>query len=282
MLAGALPRQSQCFQLPPGEGGYLPADLDGNNAPPNNAPAPFIALGSTTLNLRRLSFNFANPSLATISPVLPVAGVAPFNAACAGGGVLCIPQPSPGTVLDSLGDLPMWRFAYRNFGATVTTERATINHSVTARGTGSAQVTGVRWYELQNLTSGTPSVVQQGTFSPDNNSRWMGSIAMDKSHNLGLGYSLSSTMKFPSIFITGQTAGTGATGGGMGILQQEVQLFPGAGSQTDSGQRWGDYTAMDVDPTDDCTFFYTNQYEKTTGSFNWSTRIGSFKFPGCP
>jgi hypothetical protein len=32
---------------------------------------------------------------------------------------------------------------------------------------------------------------------------------------------------------------------------------------------------------DDCTFYFTSEYLKATGAFNWSTRINSFRFPGC-
>jgi len=38
---------------------------------------------------------------------------------------------------------------------------------------------------------------------------------------------------------------------------------------------------MAIDPVDGCTFWYANEYLKTTGAFNWSTRLASFKLPGC-
>jgi len=60
-----------------------------------------------------------------------------------------------------------------------------------------------------------------------------------------------------------------------------TQTTAGGGSQTDHLARWGDYSAISVDPTDDCTFFYTNEYLTSSGSFNWSTRINSFKFNSC-
>lgn len=117
---------------------------------------------------------------------------------------------------------------------------------------------------------------QQGTFSPDSTSRWMGSIAMDKVGNMALGYSASSGSVLPSIRYTGRVPTDP-----LGTMQAENILLIGGGSQTGNLHRWGDYSAMSIDPGDDCTFFYTTEYLKTSGSFNRSTRIASFKFPGC-
>ena len=151
-----------------------------------------------------------------------------------------------------------------------------MNHSVKTSGSKRAEVDGVRWYEIR-LTSGTPSVFQQGTYAPgDGASRWMGSIAMDKVGDVAVGYSASSPTLNPSIRYTGRTP-TDA----LGTLQAENTILTGGGSQNGNLHRWGDYSAMSVDPVDDCTFWYTNEYEKTTGSFNWSTQIASFKFPSC-
>src|SRR5438105_5565437 len=104
----------------------------------------------------------------------------------------------------------------------------------------------------------------------------MGSIAMDKVGNIAVGYSVSSSALQPSIRYTGR-----APGDPLGTLQAENSILAGGGSQTGNLHRWGDYSAMTVDPTDDCTFFYTSEYLKASGSFNWSTQIASFKFPSC-
>jgi len=138
--------------------------------------------------------------------------------------------------------------------------------------------TGVRLYDLRRTPSGSGSfsVFQQGTYSPDSAFRWMGSIAMDKTGDIAVGYSTSSSSVFPSIRYTGRVPTDAA-----GTLQAETSLLAGSGSQLPNLNRWGDYSAISVDPGDDCTFFYTNEYLKSSGTFNWSTRIGSFKFPGC-
>jgi len=272
MRAGAAATQV-CFQLGNSFGGVLPGDLDGATAPPAGAPAPFINFGSNSLNLWRFHVNFAAPASSTLTGPLNVA-VAAFTPACSGG--TCIAQPGTSNRLDSLADRLMYRFAYRNGSTASAAETAVVNHSVKVSGNKHSQVVGVRWYQLGNLTSGTPVLVQQGTFSPDGNSRWMGSIAMDKAGNIAVGYSTSSSNVFPSIGITGRVPTDPP-----GTLQAENTVFAGTGSQTGSLHRWGDYSAMTLDPGDDCTFFYTTEYLKASGSFNWSTRIASFKFPGC-
>jgi len=158
----------------------------------------------------------------------------------------------------------MYRLAYRKFPNGV--EALTFNHSIS---------TGVRWYEVRN-PNGTPTLYQQGTFGPDSNTRWMGSIATDQSGDMALGYSLSSKSVYPSIYFTGRVALDT-----LGTMEGEALIMTGSGSQTGGQNRWGDYSAMSVDPVDDCTFWYTQEYIQSTGSFNWNTRIANFIFPNC-
>ena len=189
------------------------------------------------------------------------------RSACVCNGGTCVPQPSTTQRLDSLADRLMHRFAYRNFG---NHESLVVSHSVTAGSSG-----GVRWYEIQN-PSGTPVVAQQSTFAPDATYRWMPSIAMDQAGNLAVGYSKSSTTVSPSVAFAGRLATDPVS-----TLQAETIVVNGTGSQTSGLSRWGDYSAMTVDPVDDCTFWYTQEYMKTTGTFNWNTRIANFKFRNC-
>jgi hypothetical protein len=167
----------------------------------------------------------------------------------------------------------MYRLAYRNRAGV---ESLVVNHSVAVGNNKHNQVTSVRWYELRN-PNGALSVYQQGTLgTSDGTHRWMGSIAMDKQGNITLGYSASSSSVFPSIRYTGRLVTDS-----LGTMQTENTILPGAGSQLANLSRWGDYSAMTVDPVDDCTFWYTTEYLKSSGRFNWSTRISNFKFPGC-
>jgi hypothetical protein len=161
----------------------------------------------------------------------------------------------------------MYRLAYRNFGDH---EALVVNHSIV-----SGSSVGVRWYELR-VTGGNLTLFQQGTFAPDATYRFMGSIAMDRNGNIGLGYSASSSAVKPGIRYTGRLATDAA-----GTMQAEATILTGGGSQTGGLARWGDYTSLAIDPVDDCTFWYTNEYLKTNGSFNWSTRVSTFKFATC-
>jgi len=268
ITSAGTPGAIQCFQLSSAYGGLLPADLDGATPPAAGSPNYMVAfddVGNNGLNLWKFHVDWANSINSTLTGPSKITTAA-FTPACGGG--TCIPQPATTQQLDSLADRLMYRLAYRNFGAY---ESLVVNHSVTVGATAS----GVRWYEVRS-PGGTPTLFQSGTFSPDATSRWMGSIAQDQQGNMLLGYSASSSAVRPAIYYTGRLV-TDAPG----TMQAETVLMSGVGSQTGSLSRWGDYSAMAIDPVDDCTFWYTNEYLKTTGSFNWSTRIASFKFPGC-
>jgi hypothetical protein len=264
MLAGTTATQV-CFQQGTSVGGLLPADLDGTTAPPTGSPNYMMYFGTNNLNLFKFHVDFSNPANSTFTGPT-VINVAAFSPLCGGG--TCVPQPSVSQQLDSLADRLMYRLAYRNFGSH---ESLVVNHSVVAGSGG-----GVRWYEIQN-PAGTPVVAQQSTFAPDSNYRWMGSVAMDQAGDLALGYSVSAASAvFPSIRFAGRVPTDPAS-----TLETEVNIVSGTGSQNGSLSRWGDYSAMQVDPVDDCTFWFTEEYMKTTGSFNWNTRIANFKFPSC-
>ena len=262
MLKGAAASQ-QCFQLSSAFGGLLPSDLDGPTPPPNGSPNYFLAFGANSLNLWKFHVDWQTPANTTFTGPTSIP-VASFSEACGGG--TCIPQSGSSQLLDSLGDRLMYRLAYRNFG---NHESLVTNHSVTA-GTS----VGVRWYELRNPSS--PVVYQQGTYAPDSNFRWTGSIAMDRAGDIALGYSISSSSIFPAIRYTGRLPGDP-----LGTMEGETSIVAGGGSQQTNLSRWGDYSAMSIDPVDDCTFFYVNQYLLSNGTFNWRTRIASFKFPSC-
>jgi Big-like domain-containing protein len=269
MLNGVAAPSFVCFKLSNAFASLLPSDLDGAAPPPVNSPNFLINVdpASSTLNLWRFHVDFANPGSSTFIGPMSIAGVAPFIAPCP-DTQSCIQQPATTQLLDSLGDRLMYRLAYRNFGDH---ESLVANHTVVANTGG---MVGVRWYEIRNPNS-TPVIYQQGTFAPDTDNRWMASIAMDRSGNIGVGYSVSSSATFPSIRYTGWEVGDT-----LGTLQNETFLVSGGGSQT-GYSRWGDYSAMRIDPSDDCTFWYTQEYQATTQTANWNTRVGSFRFPSC-
>lgn len=268
LTPSGVPGPEQCFQLSDAYGGLLPADLDGWRPPPAGSPNYVLAfddLGLDGLNLWKFHVDWATPASSTFTGPAKIL-TDPFTVACPPFGRVCIPQPGTAQQLDSLGDRLMYRLAYRNFGDH---ESLVVNHSVDVSGH-----SGVRWYEIRNPGGVTPTVFQQSTFSPDTNHRWMGSIAMDGAGNMLLGYSTSGSVK-PSVRVTGRLAGDV-----LNTMQAEIEMIPGGGVQTTGLSRWGDYSAMAID-VDDCTLWYTQEYLKSNGTFNWSTRIGTFKFPGC-
>jgi hypothetical protein len=259
-----------CFLPIASEFTMLPGDLDGSNLPAPGEPEFFVGTlnGVSKFNLRKFHVDFTTPSNSTFSTPKVLTAKA-YTEACGGG--TCIPQPSGGEMLDSLADRMMFRAAYRKFTGTGAHESIVISHSVAA-GTG----TGMRWYEIRSPNT-TPVIFQQGTFAPDSKFRWMGSIAMDKTGDTALGYSVSSSSTDPSIRFTGRVPTDP-----LGTMESEQSIVAGTGvQQPDTGHRWGDYSSMAIDPSDDCTFWYTQEYYKASGPFNWSTRIASFKFPAC-
>jgi len=269
MIAGTAATQ-QCFDLGSSFGGVLSADADGATPPPANAPNYLLGLGASANQLAFWKFHvdWTTPANSTITGPTIIATAA-FSGMCPTvSREVCIPQSGTTQQLEALSDRLMFRLAYRNFGDH---ESLLANHTVQA---GSSS--GIRWYELRTPGT-TPSIYQQSTYAPDSNYRWVGSVAMDKSGNIGLGYSVAGNVH-PEIHYTGRLA----TDPVNSMTQGENSIIDGAGSQTgQSLARWGDYSALTVDPSNDCTFWYTTEYIPANGAFNWKTRIGSFTLPGC-
>jgi hypothetical protein len=266
MLNGTATTQ-QCFTTSSSFGGLLPSNLDSATLPPSGSPNFVVGLNTTTsLAFWKFHVDWTTPSNSTFTGPTSIA-VASYAQACGGG--TCIPQSGTTQQLDSLADRVMYRLAYRNFGDH---ESLVVNHAIT-----SGSSVGTRWYELRSPNA-TPTVFQQATYAPDTSYRWMGSVAMDGSGDMALGFSVSSSSLHPGVHYTGRLAGDSLNT----MTQGEASIIDGAGSQTGSNlSRWGDYSAMTVDPADDCTFWYTNEYIPSNGAFNWKTRIASFKFPSC-
>lgn len=252
----------------PNEETFLPADLDGSMPPPVGAPAPFIEYPSAGGYITyRFHADFTTPANSTflLAGTPPAAG---FTSLCPSSRA-CVPQSGTSNKVDGIGDRLMFRVAYRNYGGH---ESMVGNFSVSANA-----VAGIRWFEIRNATSGTPTLYQEGTYQPDTDWRWLGSAAMDFVGNMAIGYSSSSATIKPQLRYTGRLAGDPLNT----LPQGEAHLFDGPGAQTGTLNRWGDYSDLTVDPVDDCTFWYTNEYLPADGTFNWATRIGSFKFPNC-
>ncbi len=300
-------------------GGQNPTNLDGRTLPPAGAPNYFIETDippltpqpatSAVMCIWKFHVDWTDPTQSTFGTgstapvamggglfkgnggqpefIIPVANFVPAQCVY-GQGPNCVPEKivagvQPAT-LDTLGDRIMFRAAYRNFGDH---ESLVVHHTVVTAAdppTGATR-TGLRWYEVRNLST-TPTIYQQSTFAPLDPTnpiwRWMGSPAMDHVGNIAIGYSASGPNYFPSLHYAGRLA-TDPLGE---LTQGEAVLFQGLGIQGYPLNRWGDYSDLTVDPTDDCTFWYTNEYNGPNPlgdvlPVDWHTRIGSFKFPQC-
>ncbi|MBE0648756.1 MAG: T9SS type A sorting domain-containing protein [Bacteroidales bacterium] len=265
---------------------YRPASSDGfmcvppldNDGPfaPTGSPGLYIAFnddalggGSDQLWVYELDVDWTTPSNSTFARVQQI-DVDPFNANF-GPTWNNIPQAGTGQKLDGIPQVVMNVPQYRNFGSY---ETMVLCHTVKVDATGLA---GIRWYELRR-TTGDWSVRQQGTYAPDTDSRWMGSIMLNGSDKIALGYSISSTTIYPSIRYAGQSPAEYANATGILDIPEDT-IYTSTNFQSNYN-RWGDYSLMCVDPVDDETFWFTTQYPGSGGSRK--TRIASFQFVSGP
>lgn len=271
-----------------GIGGMLAADMDGYIPPPVGAPNPFVYFqagedaGEPGDQLRIFDFHadFTTPANSTFtertgSPLV----VAAFDPIPVPNSRNVVPQPAPataGSFLDAISDRLMFRLSYRNFGSN---ETLVMNHTVNAA-TNPVFRAGVRWYQLNRATpAGAFTIGEQQTWAPaDTEHRWMGSAANNFQGDLAVAFSTSSLTVFPSIRYA---ARLGTDTPGTGLAQGETSIIAGAGSQTSTSGRWGDYSDLTVDPSDDCTFWYTQEYypvssEPGNTTAPWHTRISKF------
>jgi hypothetical protein len=263
---------AQCFQETSENSFMLPSDVDGTTPPAPGEPNFDIALyNSTTLHEYLFHVDFANPTDTTFTGPISIT-VPSYSEPCTNYDLdECLKQPSPGELIESLTDRLLYRLAYRNFG---TYEALVVNHTVAP--TGSTAQTAVRWYEIQS-PGASPVVYQAGTFQSNNSlSYWMGSVAMDKIGDIALGFSQLSSTTDAAISITGRVPTDP-----LNMMEFPTLIKQGAGVQEDTDGRWGDYSSMSLDPATDCIFWYTTEYIKSNGSFNWSTQIANFHFKAC-
>lgn len=241
------------------------------DSPPPGSPAFLMAVQAPDkLNFWRFKVDWDAPENSTLTGPTSMS-IAPYAPVCDGRN--CVPQLGTAQGVDALSPRLMYNLQYRRVGST---ESLWVNHTITNSGKAA-----VRWYEVRLTRAGdliTPTLYQQSTYNPsDGVWRWMGSIAADRMGNAALGYSASSPTIYPGIRYVGRLVTD--TLNLMG--QSEYTMTVGNGAQTHTAARWGDYSSMNVDPVDDCTFWYTTEYFTATSTANWSTRIGSFKYDSC-
>jgi len=250
------------FDLPSSSEGPEAADCD-SDFPPDGTPCPVCYLvggNNASIKLNEFHTDWSNPANSTFNLANTIT-ISPFNFYGNGNN---IDQKGTNQKVDAMsGKRIMFRMPFRKF-----TDHWSMLLNTTVKLTG--PVAGIRWMEVRNSGSGW-SLYQEGTYSPDNNHRWMGSIAMDSIGNIALGYSISSSTMYPSIRYTGRMKCDE-----LGVMTiAERGIWNGGSSQSDPSGRWGDYSAMVADPTVIGKFWYTQEY---IVSGNWRTRIASFSF----
>jgi PKD repeat protein len=234
-------------------------DDEVHNASSNDPTRDFVELWQFVAD-------FANVSNSSFTKVADIAVTEFDSDLCGLFSFNCFPQSGTSTTLDPLREVVMFRAQYRNFGSH---ETIVGNFVTDVDGTDHG---GVRWFELRR-ENGSWGLFQEGTYAPDSKNRWMGSLAMDKDGNIALGYSWGSSVDFPGIRYTGRMAGDPVGT----MTEAEITLVNG--TSRNSSNRWGDYSHMAVDPVDECSFWFTNQYGKQNGQ--WGTHIARFKFESC-
>jgi hypothetical protein len=274
MLAGR-PATEQCIVID-GVNFLNNADIDGQKLPPAGAPNIMMAAGGTQLKeifnddgiyFWKIHVDWNNPANTKANGPVKI-NVAPYHYLCNGQLTSCVPQPSTERRLDVQGDKIMQRLVYRKVGGH---ESIVAAHSVSTEGGGG----GVRWYEFRLDKKGDPALYQEGTYAPEGFYRWMPSIAMDRTGDIGVGYSFGGAPNF-----AGQRFAARQVGDPRGQLTlHETVLAKGEASQTNT-LRWEDYTTTAMDPSDDCTFWYVGDYMKQ-GDTAYRTKIGSFRLPNC-
>lgn len=280
MLAGSATNAQMFTQSNFGTIGFQassPVSLLGTVTPPAGAPAMIMRMrddawsGASTdaLEIWNIDIDWANSSNSTLSMDIVLNMNFPYDSElCGYTSFSCIDQPGSTTNLDPLREVLMNRVMYRNFG---THESIVCCHVTDVTGNDDA---GIRWYELRRTggLAGSWSIYQESTYAPDSDSRWMPTIGLSETGNIGLAYNVSSSSTYPSIRYTGRKE--------CDPLNQmtEPETVIVAGTTYNASNRYGDYNAMGVDPSDGETFWMTGMYNPTTAG---KTRIAAFNIDVC-
>jgi len=284
LLAGTAPRPARMFSGNPNF--MMPADLDGGRAAPAGSPGIFYTFRDggedyfipgtpvDTLDLYEFVVDWDNPAQSSLTHVhsFTPPEFAEFNWTVCDRTVRgeCLAQPGTTQQIDSLSWLPMQRLQYRNLG-----RYETLVGVWTVNAVAEGKHAALRWFELRRSNGSDWMIAYQGTFAPDSSHRWMGSVALDGSGNMAMGYNVveADAGIYPSLRYTVRPVNSAH-------FVEEATQIDGSGF-VDGLAAWGDYSSMEVDPTDNCTFWFTGEYVETSGPSTWSTRISAFRIPGC-
>lgn len=269
MLAGDPAAQILGFNLPgiATSGFYSPQALNvTNDDMPAAGNATFIYLQDDAWNgvandhvkLWNLDVDWVTPANSVMSAPVELT-TTPFISVFDGGSFSNLTQPNNGVDIDALQATIMNQAQFRKFA---THNSAVFNFVIDTDAT-SGELAGVRWYELRQDGDGQPwTIHQEGTYtSTDGKHAWHASLMMDSSGNIGMGYSGMAGPTTPnptdfrvSSYYTGRFAGDP-----LGTMTFDEELIA-AGDANIPGLRYGDYNKIDIDPNDDKTFWFINEY----------------------
>ncbi len=267
MLAGNSSASFQTFSIPgiQTSGFYSPQMLNVSDA---NMPA---AGGATLIYLQddawggvsqdhvkfwTIDVDWTTPSNSTISAATQI-NTTPFISVFDGGSFSNLTQPNGGVPIDALQATIMNQAQFRKFA---THNSAIFNFVVDTDATG-GELAGIRWFEFRQPADNTPwTLYQEGTYTaPDGRHAWHGSMIMDGAGNIGMGYSSMSGPTTTDIVRVSSYYTGRFDGDALGTMTVAEELIAN-GNANIPGLRYGDYSKMDIDPADDATFWFINEY----------------------
>ncbi|MBW1295851.1 proprotein convertase P-domain-containing protein [Aquimarina litoralis] len=270
MLAGAASAQIIAFPLPgiATDGFYAPQafNVSNDNLPATgNAPIvymqddAFSGITEDHIKIWTINVDFTTPANSTISQPTELA-TTPFIGAFDGGSFANLTQPG-GQDIDALQNTIMNQAQFRKFP---THNSALFNFVVDTDG-GAGEIAGVRWYELRQSGDGQPwTIYQEGTYtSPDGKNAWNASLIMDDNGNIGMGYTGmgGTTDTFVSSYYTGRFADDP-----LGTMTIDETLIAAGGGNIPGSERYGDYSKIDIDPSNGEKFWFVNEYVNAAGN----------------
>jgi hypothetical protein len=286
MLAGDPNPSIQGFALPNFSSfGFASAQAlnvtDDTMPAPGNAPVVFLQddayAGVTVDHIKfwNADVDFDTPDNSTISTPQEIT-VTPFTSIFNGGGFVNLQQPNPGGgTLDALQGIIMNQAQFRKFP---NHNSAVFNHVIDID-PGAGTRAAIRWYEFRQSDDGEPwSLFQEGTYeSPDNKHAWNASLMMDEQGNIGMGYTAMSQAGQGNTNVSSYYTGRFVSDplGTMTVAEEPIVI----GDGVIVGNRYGDYSKIDIDPSDDQTFFFTNEIHTadTPNAAQRAANVGRFK-----
>ncbi len=257
--------------IPKLNGGFqtcAPADWNGPTPPPPGAPANILRMyddawngGDDKIEIFEVSVDWNIPDVVTVNGPIGLV-TAPFDVEiCEGGSIFdCIMQPN-GQFVSALERTIMNYPHYRNFGSH---ESMVLCFTVEV----APALTGTRWCELRRLPGQDWTLYQEGTYSPDNDHRFMASIGMDGWGGILMAYTVLGDTTYNSLRYTGRLASDP-----LGEMTIKEYQFADGLNWASTFTRWGDYGSVSVDPQDERTMWYVGEYMQSGGGALWGTKI---------